>query len=77
MLAIWTFGDFLWAMIEFFFLFMAIWIFIAIFADIFRRHDITGLGKAGWILLIFILPLFGCLIYIIGRPKTAPLGSGN
>jgi hypothetical protein len=58
------------AMIYFFFLFMAIWIFIAIFADIFRRNDIHGPVKAGWIILIFILPFIGCLIYIIARPKV-------
>ena len=49
---------------------MAIWIFIAIFGDIFRRTDIHGGAKAGWILLIFILPFLGCLIYMIARPKV-------
>ena len=37
------------------FIFMLIWIFIMVFADIFRRHDIHGGAKAGWILLIVIL----------------------
>ena len=62
-------GDILWAMLAFFFWFMVIWIFIAVFADIFRRNDISGLGKAGWILLIFVLPFLGLLIYMIARPK--------
>ena len=62
-------GDILWAMLAFFFWFMVIWIFIAVFADIFRRNDLSGLGKAGWILLIFILPFIGLLIYMIARPK--------
>jgi len=48
---------------------MAIWIFIAVFADIFRRNDIHGLAKAGWIVLIFLIPFVGALIYIIARPK--------
>ena len=61
-------GDFLLWMLWAFFLVMAIWIFITIFADIFRRHDISGWGKAGWVLLIFILPVIGCLIYVIARP---------
>ncbi len=65
-----TFGEFLWGMIVFFFLFMAIWIFIQIFADIFRRENLTGWGKAGWILLIFIVPFIGALIYMIARPKN-------
>ena len=65
----WSFGSVLWVMIEFFFIFLLIWMFIAIFADIFRRNDLTGWGKAGWILLIFIVPLIGILIYVIARPK--------
>ncbi len=65
----WSSGSVLWTMIEFFFLFMIIWIFIAIFADIFRRNDLSGWAKAGWIFLIFIVPLLGALIYVIARPK--------
>jgi type VI protein secretion system component VasK len=65
----WTFGSVLWAMIVFFFWFMLIWMFIAVFADIFRRNDIGGGAKALWILFIFVLPLIGILIYMIARPK--------
>ena len=39
-------GDFLIWSIEVFFLFLAIWVFIAIFSDIFRRTDIHG-GNEG------------------------------
>ena len=69
MLAMGTFGDIVWGMFVFFFWFMAIWIFITIFADIFRRRDLSGWGKAGWIFLIFIVPFLGALIYLIARPK--------
>jgi hypothetical protein len=69
MLAEWNFGDVLWGMLVFFFWFMAIWIFIGVFADIFRRNDISGWAKGGWILLIFVVPFLGALIYIIARPK--------
>ena len=65
----WTFGSVLWAMIVFFFWFMLIWIFIGVFADIFRRNDLSGWAKAGWLLLIFIVPFLGILIYLIARPK--------
>jgi len=64
-----TFGDVLWTMIAFFFWFMLIWMFIMVFADIFRRNDLSGGWKAIWILAIFILPLLGILIYLITRPK--------
>jgi hypothetical protein len=62
-------GDLLWAMLAFFFWFMVIWIFIAAFGDIFRRDDLSGWGKAGWILLIFLVPFLGVLIYMIARPR--------
>ena len=65
----WNVGNVLWTMLALFFWVMAIWIFIAIFADIFRRNDLSGAAKAGWILLIFIVPFLGALIYIIARPK--------
>jgi predicted membrane channel-forming protein YqfA (hemolysin III family) len=65
-----TFWDIMWSMVALFFWIMLIWIFIAIFADIFRRNDLSGGWKAIWILVIFIIPLFGCLIYIVSRPKA-------
>ena len=65
----WTFGSVMWAMVVFFFWFMAIWIFITIFSDIFRRRDLSGVAKAGWIFLLFVLPFLGALIYMIARPK--------
>ena len=65
----WSFGDVLWAMVIFFFWFLAIGIFIPVFADIFRRRDLSGGAKAGWIILIFIVPFLGAIIYLIARPK--------
>jgi hypothetical protein len=65
----WNVGSVLWTMLVLFFWVMAIWIFIAIFSDIFRRNDLSGWAKAGWIFLIFIVPFLGALIYIIARPK--------
>jgi hypothetical protein len=61
-------GELLLAMLAFFFLFLAIWLFVVLFGDIFRRTDLSGWAKAGWTLLIFILPLIGVLIYLIARP---------
>ena len=60
-------GELLWWTIELFFLFMFIWIFVVLISDIFRDHELSGWAKAGWILLLIILPLIGSLIYIIVR----------
>ena len=65
----WSFGSFLWATIVFFFWVIFIWMFITIFADIFRRDDLSGGAKAGWIILIVLVPFLGILIYMIARPK--------
>jgi predicted branched-subunit amino acid permease len=70
-------GDLLIAMVAFSFMFMFIWMFIGVFADIFRRHDLSGGAKAGWILLIFVLPLLGILIYLIARPSMTEMPPGS
>ena len=64
-----TFWDIVWGMIFFFFWMMAIFIFISLFADIFRRNDLSGAWKVIWILVLFWIPFLGALIYIISRPK--------
>jgi len=45
------------------------WLFILfqVIFDIFRSHDMGGWGKAGWFLLVVVLPLLGVLIYVIAR----------
>jgi type VI protein secretion system component VasK len=65
-----TFLDVFWWMIVFFLWIAFFWVFISVVADIFRRDDIHGWKKAGWLLLIIILPLIGILIYVIARPKV-------
>ena len=65
-----TFLDVFWSMMVFFIWVMAIWLFIALIGDVIRRDDLSGWGKAGWILLMLCLPFLGALIYIIARPKV-------
>jgi uncharacterized membrane protein len=64
-----TFLDVFWYLLVFFLWIMFFWIFISVVADIFRRDDISGWKKAGWLVLIIILPFVGILIYVIARPK--------
>ena len=65
-----NFANFLWTMLIIYFWIMVIVIFVRVFADIFTRENLSGWGKAGWILLIFIIPFIGILIYVIARPKN-------
>ena len=61
------FLDILWTMIIFFSWVIWIWIVITVLADLFRRHDISGWGKAGWIVFVIVLPFLGVLIYLIAQ----------
>jgi uncharacterized membrane protein YcjF (UPF0283 family) len=42
-----------------------IWIAITVLIDLFRRHDISGWGKALWVIFVIILPFLGVLLYLI------------
>jgi hypothetical protein len=55
----------------YFFLWIA-WLFLLfrIILDIFRSHDLGGWGKAGWSILIIVLPWLGVLIYLIARGSS-------
>jgi len=61
---------FFWYMLIIYLFIMVIWMFIRVFVDIFHRENLTGWGKTGWILVIFIIPFIGLLIYMIVRPKN-------
>jgi hypothetical protein len=52
-------------MLVFFFWVIWIWILITVLIDLFRRHDISGWGKAAWAIFVIILPYLGVFIYLI------------
>jgi Phospholipase_D-nuclease N-terminal len=45
------------------------------FVDNFCRRDHHGLAKAGWTVLILVVPFIGALIYVIARPADAQLAT--
>ena len=59
------FLDIVWTMIIFFTWVVWIWMMILILSDVFRRRDISGWRKAGWIVLLIVLPFVGVLAYLI------------
>jgi hypothetical protein len=65
-----TFLDVFWWMIVMFFWVMAIWLFVVLIGDVFRRDDISGWSKAAWTLFIVVLPFLGAIVYIAARPKV-------
>jgi hypothetical protein len=67
LLATYTFGQGLLTVLEVGLLFLWIWLAITVVIDIFRSHDLTGWAKAGWLVLIVLVPLLGVLAYVIAR----------
>jgi len=62
-----TFGEFLLGLLVIFFMIVFFMILFSILIDLFRSHDLSGWAKAGWVILIVILPFLGMLIYLIAR----------
>ena len=60
-------GDGLLTVLAIFFIVLWIWIYIAIFTDLFRDHELSGWWKAAWVLFMFILPVLTPLVYLIAR----------
>ena len=58
-----------WTILIFMGFFIWIWILFTVFADIFRRTDIGGWGKTGWIIFVIILPYLGVFVYLIAEHK--------
>ena len=58
------FLDVLWTMLIFFLWVIWFWILITVFADIFRRHDVSGWAKALWMVFVICLPCLGVLVYL-------------
>jgi hypothetical protein len=56
-----------WTMLMFFLWIAWLFILFHVVIDIFRSHDMGGWGKAGWFVLVVVLPLLGVLIYVLAR----------
>ena len=67
LIADFSLGDALLVALEIFFLVLYLWILFAIIGDLFRDHEVSGWGKAGWIFVLFLIPFLGALIYLIAR----------
>jgi len=61
--------DIIWTMLVFFGWVIWFWLLIVVFGDLFGRHDVSGWGKAGWMVLLVLLPYLGVFIYLIAQGK--------
>jgi Phospholipase_D-nuclease N-terminal/Short C-terminal domain len=69
-LAAYSFGDVMWSMFVFFVWILWFWLLFTVFGDLFTRHDLSGWAKAGWCVLVIILPFLGVFIYLIAQGKS-------
>ena len=63
------FLDVLGTMLVFFLWVMWFWCLIVVLSDVFRRHDLSGWGKAGWTTFMILIPWLGVLVYLIAHGK--------
>src|SRR5262245_49630824 len=56
-----------WTMLWFFLWIMWLFLLFRVIMDIFASDDLSGWGKAGWTVLVLVLPYLGVLIYLIAR----------
>jgi Phospholipase_D-nuclease N-terminal len=64
------FMDVFWSMLIFFLWVAWLLILFRVFADIFRRDDISGWGKAAWCVFVIVLPFLGVFIYLIAEGRN-------
>jgi hypothetical protein len=70
LLADYTFGTAMWTMLVFFCWILFFWLLFMVFGDLFRRHDVSGWGKAAWSLFVIFLPFLGCFVYLISQGRA-------
>ena len=61
------FLDILWTMLVFFGWVIWFTLLFRVFGDLFRRQDLSGWGKTGWIIALILLPFLGVFIYLIAN----------
>lgn len=59
------FGQFLWSLLIIFFMIMYFMVLFSVILDLFRNHEMSGIMKAVWIILLIFIPLISLLIYVI------------
>jgi hypothetical protein len=64
-----TYRNFLTDMISVFVFVVWFWLLVVIYRDLFRRHDISGWGKALWVLALVLFSYLGIFAYLITQGR--------
>jgi hypothetical protein len=62
-----TYSNFLMNVLAVFAFVVWFWLMIVIYGDLFRRHDISGWGKAAWVLALVLTSYIGIFAYLISQ----------
>ena len=62
-----SFGELLLIVVEVFLFVIWLWILFTIITDLFRDHEMSGWGKAIWVVFLIFIPFLTALIYLIAR----------
>lgn len=65
-----TYRNFLMDMLSVFAFVVWFWLLISIYADLFRRHDISGVGKALWVFALVLTSYLGIFAYLITQGRS-------
>jgi hypothetical protein len=62
-----TFGQVLLTVLEVFLFAAWLMILFVIISDLFRDHQLSGWGKAAWVIFLIFVPFLAALVYLIAR----------
>jgi hypothetical protein len=63
------FLEVVWTMVVFFVWILWFWLLFSIWTDLFRRDDLSGWGKTGWLIFTIVLPFLGAFVYLVSQNK--------
>jgi hypothetical protein len=64
-----TYRNFLMEIIAVFGFVVWFWLIVVIYGDLFRRHDISGWGKALWVLALVLFSYLAIFVYLVTEGK--------
>jgi len=64
-----TFPNFLTDVFSIFIFVLWFWLLITVFGDLFRRWDVSGLGKVLWVIVLVVFPYIGVFVYLISQGR--------
>jgi hypothetical protein len=64
-----SFGNFLLDVFSIFIFVLWFWLLITVLGDLFRRGDVSGLGKTLWVIVLILFPYGGVRLSHLARSR--------